>query len=282
MKLLFDSWSSQVLYQQKAPKYPQTTDAPEPNEQRLNTLFGAIKSIGLSSNAAWNVAFTTPPITSQQLHGVDVYISLTRFRSGGFAYKDQELDAIEEWVHHGGNVLLMSNHGGLPDKPQINWTVHDAPLAALFGVKLLNYAVGNWNDPPHPSNVMKVQDAVPYIAHQAPTMTTHNSCVIDPKNAHSYTPIVCFPSSWTAYDPTTGKYSPPPTPYFALLVPGRTPKAGSLLVMGNSGWIGDYGSPHPACGLAPHESNLMFALNCIGYLGGLRKIPPSGKCPEPQ
>ncbi len=281
MNLLFDSWSSQVLYQQAAPSYPPpSTRAPKPTGMRLNTLLGAIKSIGLSSQAPWNVEFTTPPITPEQLDGVDVYISLTRYQGAGFAYTQDELDAIEEWVGGGGNILLMSNHGGFPGNPDDDWTVNDAPLADLFGVKLLDYSVQNWHDPPNPSNVMTVQYTVPYIANQAPWMTTHNSCIIDPENAGSYTPIVCFPSSWTAYSPQTGEYSAPLTPYFALLVPGSTSGAGSMIVMGNSGWIGDYGSPRPACGLAPYESNLMFTLNCIGYLGGLREIPRSGRCPQ--
>jgi hypothetical protein len=62
-------------------------------------------------------------------------------------------------------------------------------------------------------------------------------------------------------------------------VPGTATGAGSLLVMGNSGWVGDYGAPNPACGLVPYESNLMFILNCIGYMGGLRTIPHLGYCP---
>jgi hypothetical protein len=279
MDLLFDSWCSQVLYQQAAPSYPPNTFHPPPTGERLNTLLGAIKSIGLSSYSPWNVAFTTPPITPEQLDGVDVYISLTRYQGAGFAYTEAELAAIEEWVNGGGNILLMSNHGGFPTNRDDNWTVNDAPLAALFGVTLLDYSVQVWHNPPNPSNVMTVQDAIPYIANQAPAMTSHNSCIIDPSNARNYTPIVGFPSSWTAYNPQTGGYSPPLTPYFALLVPGPTTGAGSLLVMGNSGWIGDYGSPNPACGLAPYESNLMFTLNSIGYLGGLTQIPPPGGCP---
>lgn len=246
---------------------------------RLNTLLGAIRSIGLSSGQPWDVAFTRPPITPEQLAGADVYISLTRYQGAGFAYQPAELDAIATWVGDGGSILLMSNHGGFPGNPGDDWTVNDAPLAKLFGVSLRNYSVQNWRSPPNPSNIMKVHDTVPYLANQAPSITTHNSCIIDPSSAASFTPIVSFPASWTAYDPESRAYSPPPTPYFALLVPGAAAGAGSLIVMGNSGWIGDYGSPQPACGLAPYESNLMFTLNCIGYLGGLTVIPPAGQCP---
>jgi hypothetical protein len=279
MNLLFDSWSSQVLYQQAPPSYPPGTPAPTPTGMRLNTLLGAIRSIGLSSGEPWNVAFTTPPITPEQLGGVDVYVSLTRYQGAGFAYQPAELDALRAWVADGGSVLLMSNHGGFPSRPGDDWTTNDAPLAALFGVALRDYSVQVYRRPAHPSNVMTVDGAIPYLANQAPSMTAHNSCIIDPADPESCTPIVRFPASWTAYDPRTRQYSSPSTPYFALLAPGPAPGAGSLLVMGNSGWVADYGSPMPACGLVPYESNLMFVLNCIGYLGGLTSIPPAGACP---
>lgn len=283
MNLLFDSWSSQVLYQQAAPSNPPPDKGtpPQPMGMRLNTLLGAIRSIALSCNMPWNVAFTTPPITSAQLDGVGVYISLTRYQGAGFAYQQAELDAIEQWVGGGGNVLLMSNHGGFPTALKDNWTANDAPLAALFGVTLQDYSVQIWNSPADPSDVMTIQNTIPYLANQAPSITAHNSCIIVPANPDKCTPIVDFPSSWTAFSPESGQYSPPATPYFALLVPSSTAGGGSLLVMGNSGWVADYGSPEPACGLAPYESNLMFALNCIGYLGGLRAIPGPGTCPCP-
>lgn len=283
MNLLFDSWSSQVLYQQAAPTYPppHTCNPPEPTGMRLNTLLGAIRSIGLSCETPWNVAFTTPPITSAQLVGVDVYISLTRYQGAGFAYQQAELEAIDEWVGGGGNVLLMSDHGGFSTALNDNWTVNDAPLAALFGVTLQDYSVEIGKDSADPSNIMTVQNTIPYLANQAPSITTHNSCIIVPADPKQCTPIVYFPSSWIAFSPASGQYSPPATPYFALLVPSSAAGGGSLLVMGNSGWVADYGSPNPACGLVPYESNLMFALNCIGYLGGLRAIPPAGACPCP-
>ncbi|HEX6370329.1 MAG TPA: hypothetical protein VF006_15520 [Longimicrobium sp.] len=283
MNLLFDSWSTQVLVQQAPPSYPPPDPSapapPTPTGMRLNTLLGAIRSAGLSCETPWNVAFTTPPITSEQLEGVDVYISLTRFQGGGFAYEAAELTAIEQWVSGGGNVLLMSNHGGFPGHVDDNYTANDAPLAALFAVALQDYSVQNWNNPPDPSNIMTVEATIPYLANQVPSMTTHNSCIIVPSNPENCTPIVYFPASWSAFSPKSGQYSSPATPYFALLAPYSSAAGGSMLVMGNSGWVADYGSPFPACGLVPYESNLMFVLNCIGYLGGLRSIPPAGKCP---
>lgn len=278
MNLLFDSWCAQVLLQQAPPSPPPNTVPPTPTGMRLNTLLGAIKSIGLSCNKPWNVAFTTPPITPEQLDGIDVYISLTRHQGPAYAYQQSELDAIQQWVGPGHNVLLMSNHGGFPTNPDDDYTANDAPLARLFGVTLLDRSVMNYVNP-NASNVMAISRTIPYLANGAPFITTHNSCIIVPDDPDACTPIAYFPPSWTAYDPRNRRYSAPQTPYFALLVPFPGSGGGSMLVMGNSGWVADYGSPTPACGLAPFESNLMFVLNCIGYLGGLTAIPDPGQCP---
>ena len=66
-----------------------------------------------------------------------------------------------------------------------------------------------------------------------------------------------------------------------MLVPGTGPGVGSLQVIGNSGWVADYGSPNPACGLVSSASNLRFALNCIGYLGGLTQQPQPASALQP-
>jgi len=298
MNLLFDSWCSQVLYQQAppaSPTYPTGyptgcgpgTHAPTPTGMRLNTLLGAIKSFGLSSNQLWNVSYTTPPITSAQLSGVGVYVSLTHYKNSsavsgqGFAYSTAELDCIQTWVESGGNVLLMTDHGDF-HRPvgSDNWTENDIPLAALFGVTLENYSVRNQPNTQNPSNVIAIQNTIPYLAYQAPTMTAHDACIISPNTGVSVQEIAVFPSTWQAYSSTTNKITPPPTPYFCVVVPYNATGAGSLLVIGNSGWVGDYGSPCPACGLAPQASNLQFVLNCIGYLGGLTDMPEAGQCPQ--
>jgi hypothetical protein len=52
-----------------------------------------------------------------------------------------------------------------------------------------------------------------------------------------------------------------------------------VIVIGNSGMIGDYGSPSPAPGLIPLENNLMFFLNCVGFLSGFNCIPAPGQGP---
>src|SRR5450631_2431014 len=122
INLLFDSWSTQVLFQRAPLCYPSgvkpgnksPNNAPVVTGMRLNTLFGAIKSAGQSGSTwqpdqPWNVSFATPPINAAQLSGIQVYVSLTRFQNEPFAYTSGELKAIQKWVEGGGNVLLMTN-----------------------------------------------------------------------------------------------------------------------------------------------------------------------------
>jgi len=266
--LLFDSWSTQVLFQRAPPGYPphisQGDGAPDVTGMRLNTLLGAIKSAGQAGSTwtpdqPWEVSFTTPPITAAQLRGMDVYVSLTRYQGTGFAYSSDELKAIRSFVEGGGNVLLMTNHGAPPGAPNDDWTVNDGALAGLFGVTLENYFV---------KGSSLVIDVLDPLKGNAPTIAAHDSCIIVPQKGVSVTTIAEFPAGWQAWSQATG-YIAPPTKYFAVLAPYSAKGAGQLLLIGNSGWLGDEGSPNPAQGLAPHQSNLQFVLNCIGYLAGL-------------
>ena len=286
LNLLFDSWCSQMLFQQEPPSYPAGVSnghgAPLVTGMRLNTLLGAIKSIGLSSASPWNVSFTQPPIDASQLKGIQVYISLTRYKTPAFAYTSDELAAIMDWVNSGGNVLLMTNHGGFPNNPLDNWTSNDAALAALFGVTLEDYSIQDFtNSSADRSILLQVQKTIPYLAAEAPKVMAHDSCLIVPPPTN-FVSVIEFPSDWTAYDPNTNPsppYPPPPYPYFSMWVPSAEPGVGSLLVIGNSGWVAAYGSQKPACGLVSSANNLRFALNCIGYLGGLTQQPRPGQCP---
>jgi hypothetical protein len=140
MNILFDSWSSQVLFQQKPPHYPSDSKYPTPTGQRLNTILGAMKSFGLSTGEEWIVSFTNPPITQDQLTGVDVYVSLTRYIGAGFSYQSEELNFLDVFVKQGGGILLMTNHGQFSAQVP-NWTENDVVLANLFGIKLQNYFV---------------------------------------------------------------------------------------------------------------------------------------------
>ena len=302
--ILFDSWSSQVLFQRPPSHYPSGVSHPKVTKRRLNTILGAMKSYGLVTEKEWRISFTGSRVTKNQLAKTDVYVSLTREINQpinpnkpspfgtGFAYSDAELTALENFVNQGGGLLLMSDHGKLSDKVP-NWTENDAALASLFGVTLENYFVTYV--PPGERGYM-VMDTNPilnlpndlsYLANQVATISAHDSCIINPPPGAlgvSYTPLAMFPDGATAFDYATGTTINFPdfpshglSQYFSIFVPYG---AGKVIVVGNSGMVGDYGSPNPAPGIINLQNNLGFFLNCVSYLGGLtcKTDPGYGPC----
>lgn len=298
INILFDSWSSQVMFQRKPYGYPQDVAHPSVTGRRLNTILGAMKSYGLSTGMEWNLSFTDSRITQSSLAGVDVYVSLTRYineppvgdhflpLTSGFSYKDFELTALEDFVKQGGGILLMSDHGETDEVP--NWTQNDAALASVFGVTLMNIFVTDQPDPNcNEYMVMEVnpdlrgderichhEQSVSYLANQVQRISAHDSCIMLPP--HDFTPLVMFPEGATAFDIAVNDQIPLPNPYFSILVPFG---AGNVIVVGNSGMVGDYGSPDPAPGIVNLENNLMFFLNCVSFLAGLTGIPCPGQGP---
>jgi len=286
INILFDSWSSQVMFQRKPYRYPRGVQHPQVTRRRLNTILGAMKSYGLSTGMEWNVSFTNSRITQRSLAGVDVYVSLTRFinepdppRTGtGFSYKDFELTALEDFVKQGGGILLMSDHGSIDDGT--NWTQNDAALASVFGVTLKDIFVTHL-DPEEDPNckgymVMGISTDLPgdisYLAYQVAGISAHDSCIMLPPA--DFIPLAMFPEGATAHE--RNKQVSLESPYFSILVPFG---AGNVIVVGNSGMVGDYGSPDPAPGIVNLENNLMFFLNCVSFLAGLTCIPCPGYGP---
>jgi hypothetical protein len=288
INILFDSWSTQVMVQQLPGTvyFPPTfTPGPEYNTGlRLNTLLGAMQSFGFGSttptpsNRAWNISYTytNPPITAPQLAGQDVYVSFTRMQGTEFAYQPSELALLQDFVNNQGkSILLITNHGPLPSSPTDNYTQNDSLLAAMFFINLLpryvtlnNYMVMDLNN----------QDpALLYLNNEVNAIVAHDSCIIQPQTNIPFTSIAKFPLGAQSYDGSTNTWkNPPETPYFSILVPSGL---GKVIIVGNSGMMGDYGSPYPAPGLIPLENNLMFLLNCIGFLAGFTCIPALGQGP---
>jgi len=223
----------------------------------------------------------------------DICISLTRQPGTNYQYAPSELDALEKFVKvHGNSILLHANHGPLTNYPNPtidDYTTNNIPLALRFGVNLRPYYVSkrgvmtmtvNTNSGSSENNEMA------FISNQAQTIAAHDSCIIVPPT--NYVSIAKFP-----VDATVAWYSGTNTPLpptaltnapsdvsaytdFAILVHAGK---GSVIVVGNSGMIADYGSPWPAPGLIPYHGNLMFFLNCVSYLTGDRYIPPPGQGP---
>jgi hypothetical protein len=266
LNILIDSWSTQAMYQQEPSFLPDNPGTfPKATGMRLNTVLGAMHSVGLSSGKSWNVKFSTQRICARELADVQVYVSFTRYLTAPFAYSDEELGALTDFVRDGGGILLMTNHGPFRTI-KASWPVNDAALARRFGIILTPFGVDLSVAP------LGVNPKLSYIANQVQNLVAHDSCLITPPPV--FTPIAVFPASAAVWNGDA--LVPPASPYFSILVPHEK---GNVIVVGNSGMMGDYGTPHPSCGLAPMHSNLMFFLNCVGFLGGLTQVPAPGKCP---
>lgn len=269
MHIMFDSLSTQVLIQRKPSTLPPNPGQfPSATGKRINTLLGAIRGAGVSSGKPWKHSFSNYPITPAQLSDVNVYMSMTRYFTSPFAYQTSELAALQAFVAGGGGLLLLSNHGPFQGNPT-SWPVNDIALAAQFGITLQAVGVSQSNYMP-----MTMDQPPAYIANQVQGIAAHDSCIIVPPA--SFTSIAQFPPGAMAWDPAKQKYVPPSSSYFSILVPYGE---GNVIVVGNSGMFADYGTPAPSCGLAPIQSNLLFLLNCLGYLGGNRNAPAPGVCP---
>lgn len=231
MNILFDAAAVQVEQQQET-------------STRLNTILGAIKSAGASTNQPWDVTITTP-ITTDALSGIDVFVSLTRDPS--VPYAQSELTAITGYVNGGGAMLLMSNH--------TTFCTQDAILAANFGVTLQPLFISNptiGGQAVHPM-VMSFLDPIPCltttlsssILWEVVSLISHDSCLVVPPA--TFLPIATFPS--TAVDFFNG--APPSSPYFAIVVPPNDTMQGTLIVTGNAGMICDNGNEVPSCAWSP-------------------------------
>jgi hypothetical protein len=301
--LLFDSWSTQVLDQQASTKYPPnfTPRGMTQSGHRISTILSSLKSYGEKTGGevkgGYNISFTQGArIDSNLLKGIQVYISLTRYQGTSFAYREQELQALHDFVHdQGGNILLHTNHGPPPGPGKANddYTQNDKALAKKFGITLEPYFVTYTTE--YKSEYMKMNVTKPssklnkffdsdfqYISNRASTIASHDSCIITPPKK-PYAILAEFPEGTTVFNRTL--IGPKAIPLknsglskcFAILVPyGK----GNVIVVGNSGMLSNYGSIGQSTGLIPMENNLMFFLNCVSYLAGYSEIPTPGFGPS--
>src|ERR1043165_4608935 len=126
---------------------------------RLNTLYRALTSAVSGSNAVTPLRFTNPANVSSgafaaSLSGATVYAVFTRWDA---QFSTGQLQAIHHWVSgSGGKLLLMSNHGPVPNGGNsTNWTQYDAPLAQQFGFTLGPVFIANSTQTTVMSTAMK-------------------------------------------------------------------------------------------------------------------------------
>jgi hypothetical protein len=276
MRILVDSLGSQVQVQLQG----------TPPLRRLNTLYGAMRSAGASltkqwssddpgiKSPEWEVGFSNGPITESQLEGCDVFFVMTHHPVShapdpAFQWSEAELDAITSFVAQGGGLLLMSNHQPYP--------LYDIELAARFGIVLNNVYISQGGYMAMSGDLLNAQGFSNTYLFAVDGLAAHDSCGI------SFAP----PSpefgggTWIAKFPPgavdgTGQALPSDW-YYSVLAPWQK---GKVIVIGNSGTVGDSGgTPSPSCGMVTYANNLMFVLNCLRLLGGQPQAPFLGCCP---
>lgn len=300
--ILFDSLGTQTMINNGSYGYPLG--------KRLGTILSALGSFGQNdptkppySYPSYNISYSNrrrgdrtpwkpyPLITRELLERTNVYISLTRPPQEEFAYKNTELDLLQEFVaEQGGSILLHANHGPNkltpPNNPyEDDYTHNNNPLAKRFGIQLLPYIVYGSGYMAMDVNQSSAGHELEFISNQAPSIGAHDSCIIVPPA--NFISIAQYPDN--AFVKQNGGTLPimPRQPLsdsivaqynsFAILVPYGN---GNVIIVGNSGMITDYGSQYPSPGMIPMQSNLMFFLNCVSYLAGERVIPSPGSGPS--
>ena len=275
MRILVDSLGTQVQVQlQRTPVH-----------RRLNTFYGAMRSAGASltrqwrskgpevDHPEWELSFTTPPVTAGQLAKCDVFLVLTHYPEDGaeasaFVWSPAELDAISAFVDGGGSLMLMSNHANFPQ--------YDTALAARFGITLHNVIITTDNFMKMSGDRLNTAAFGDSLLFAVDSLAAHDSCGISFSS-----PTIPTGAYWLVKFPagaTYGGTTPVPDDWFYSVITAWG--AGKVIVVGNSGTVGDSGgTPWPSCGMVAYGNNLMFALNCLRILGGQRQAPALGVCP---
>ncbi len=267
-KILFDAKSSQVQVELE-----NNCQKHGPLAPRLTTLFDAIKAKG------WDYATSSTSgaaLNAGDLKGYQVLCILTRLRQtapGGsnpfppnadFQYQEAEIAAIVDFVASVGGLLLISNHGPMPNNVRNDQTINDRNLAKAFGITM---APAHFRSPGHALDLSGAcLSSAPAIAKtilaDVSAVMVHNCCAITPGSVG--TPIVSLPEGVRNISPTNSD-SPEGKVYALALNHGQ----GRVIIAGNSGIAGNSNSTYPAMGMIDTADNKTFLLNCLAYLGKL-------------
>lgn len=280
MHILFDSLSSQVQVHRRL-------------NIRMNTLLGAIQSEG------WTYSFSRDPITEGQLHGCDVLAILTRIHVNFGDATDPnpsppldytgEIPSIKTFVHKGGGLLLISNHGpnnlkknGHIGDPMgdLGHTKHDKDLAKAFGIviKPAHFTVPKVSAEPNglQDTLMSITgdslntEPSNSVLFQVKEIAVHNSCGIQGEKGIPWTSIAKIPKDaidHSGYGVLANGPKKNEHQHYAIRLDHGS---GKVIVAGNSGLAGDDGCTNPSAGTILYGNNLLFLLNCFKYLGGMK------------
>ena len=269
MKVLLDSRTLQVR-------------ADAADGARLATLIENIEVDGST------VELSDDRLTPEAVRGFGIVVIPTRANSEGNEYTDEELGSVEAFVHEGGGLLLLSNHGPLPDVPY-DHTRYDRELANVFGITIEpawfalpegRHSEGELSAEARVETIRAAYAAgsVALTTLEGEALASDHPVIAGPAGGASVHSVVtnnccgisaegCIPLVWLApsmvdwsktYDPRTCLFA-------AALDEGRERK-GRVVVVGDSGFLGSEDTTAPGPGLIGHGDNLRFVLNALSWL----------------
>jgi hypothetical protein len=209
------------------------------------------------------------PLTAELLAEYDVLIITTR-KGDEPQYTPNELVCIPPFVHRGGGLFLMSNHADIPGRYPNDFTQNDARLARQFGIEIEKTFFAH----PERKSLSEISGAAlvdthPILRGATPTdavrsFVTINGCSILPGHSD---PLLWLPNQMIDHRngyPSAGRC------YAVALEmekPGMRGFSGRVVVVADSGFIGNENTTFPGVGLIAHGDNGRFVQNAVHWLG---------------
>ncbi|MHC5039546.1 MAG: hypothetical protein ACYTHM_19765 [Planctomycetota bacterium] len=220
--------------------------------KRLNVFLEILQSAATRTTVQW----TPGALEQKQLEDVDVLIIPTRMGPIDAA----EIRILETFVRDGGGLFLLSNHHPLHEC--------DALIARAFGIRLEGTF---FRTPGSPTRIAR-DDFLEMDRLQGEGererfhgLVTNTTCSLWCDDG---APLARLPE--TMREKTTDE--PPDGALFALAFDGRSGawpgRKGRLLVLADSGLLGDRESRIPGPGLIEEGDNRTFLRNAVQWLAG--------------
>lgn len=206
-------------------------------------------------------------LSARLLSEQDVLVISTRKE---FPYSSDEMAAIADFIRQGGGLLLMTNHGDIPNRYPIDLTRHDAVLARAFGVSIETTFFA------HPDSHTRVElggsalladhPVIVGAVGDAPvrSIAISNCCSLSSRHGD---PLIRL--SGGIIDHRNGY--PAQGRCFAVALdafsPANSLARGRVVVCADSGFIGTPGTTFPGPGLIGHCDNGRFVMNAVRWLG---------------
>ncbi|MCH8907174.1 MAG: hypothetical protein IH840_08805 [Candidatus Heimdallarchaeota archaeon] len=229
---------------------------PDPKNFRLRTFLKTLAKIG-------KITILSEKITTTLLLNFDIYVVLTRIQ----AYEKSEVGAIFDFVKHGGNLLLMSNHPPLHK--------YDSFLANKFGVELENSRY--WSGERGVYSILTDEDLAEHsiiVNNKEMTINsivTNTTCSIISKNGLPviYLSKLMVGLSGLEEQKEVQNIEPEERKIFGLSIDRKSSDLdidGKVVIIADSGFIGEKDSTFPGYGLIEEGDNLLFIKRLFLFL----------------